>query len=239
MALGSFLFYYFLVKTDKMKRKSLLLLSAISILVISGVEFLFENPSSAAPLKISEAGLANSKTVLQDDLTPYTISQGQHFCFPRIFKSRNKPERVSWLIRFDQNCNYDLKDNDQKDWNKLCGLFFNLFNPRENTVMIGWRWNLKTEKMELCAYYHVDGSREFTKSLLEVSLEETFTVEILVDYNAKEYAVILQRSSDGRRVEDRKAFRHDNETCWEVNTYFGGNRTAPQDVTILKGYYSH
>lgn len=172
----------------------------------------------------------------QDELTAYTISEGQHFCFPRIFKSRNRPERVAWRVRFAANCDYDLKDNDQKDWNKLCGLFYNLFNTRDNTVMVGWRWNKDRARMELCAYYHVDGSRDFTKPLLDVALEEDLQVEIQIDYTKKEYTVVLLRSSDGQRVENTMAFTHNRGTCWEINTYFGGNRVAPQDVTVFKGY---
>ena len=211
----------------------LLLLLGVIALVISLV---FENPRTLSSASMQRQSLADFSGAQDPEMTRYTISEGRHYSFPRIFKSRNKPERVSWRIIFEESCIYDLGDGDQKDWNKLCGLFFNTLNTLDNTVMVGWRYNLKTGRMELNAYYHVDKSREFTKPLLDVALGEPFQVDILVDYDEKNYSVVLNRLSDGKQVRDSKAFFHDDTNCLEINTYFGGNREAPKDLSILKGY---
>ncbi len=170
------------------------------------------------------------------EMTEYTIKEGRHFSMPRIFKLRNRPEKVSWLVEFSKNCDYDLGDEDQKDWNKLVGLFYNFLNTLDNTVMVGWRWNPDTKRMELNAYYHVNGSRDFTRPLLDVELGNPFRVDIRVDYEKREYTVALERYSDGKQALDTKAFSHDRGRCLEINTYFGGNETAPRTLTIRKAY---
>ena len=170
------------------------------------------------------------------EMTEYTIKKGRHFSMPRIFKLRNRPEKVSWLVEFSEHCAYDLGDEDQKDWNKLVGLFYNFFNTLDNTVMVGWRWNPETRLMELNAYYHVDGSREFTRPLLDVELGKLVRVDILVNYEKREYTVALERYSDGKQAVHTKAFSHARGRCLEINTYFGGNETAPRNLTIRKAY---
>ena len=77
-----------------------------------------------------------------DGLTQYTIKKGNHFCWPRVLKSRNRVNAVLWKVLFDKNCNYDLANSDQEDWNKVLGIYFNLLNPRDNTVMVGWRYRI-------------------------------------------------------------------------------------------------
>lgn len=210
---------------------------AIVILALIGLAlfWVFETPKTIVRPPARSMGLLSATRALPA-LTEYTISAGQHFCLPRIFKIRNKPEQVSWYVVFGENADYDLQDEDQKDWNKLCGLFYNFLNTRDNTVMIGWRYNRATQRMELNGYYHVDKGRDFTKPLLEVALGEPVRVDILVDYEQKNYTVQLTRVNDGTQAKDSMPFTHNNTSCMEINTYFGGNESAPQDITIYKAY---
>jgi len=213
--------------------------TSITIVVLAAIVLLafwvFETPATIATSKRQKMGLLNTKAQLPP-LTEYTISEGQHFCMPRIFKIRNRPERVSWFIVFGENADYDLQDEDQQDWNKLCGLFYNFVNTLDNTVMVGWRYNKKTQRMELNGYYHVDKGRDFTKPLLEVALGEPVRIDILVDYEQKNYTIQMTRLNDGTLVQDNMPFTHDNTSCMEINTYFGGNESAPQAITIKKAY---
>ncbi len=204
-------------------------------LIALGLFWLFESPNTIVTPAARSMGLLSTSSGLPV-LTEYTISEGQHFCLPRIFKIRNKPERVSWYIVFGENADYDLQDEDQQDWNKLCGLFYNFLNTRDNTVMVGWRYNQKTQRMELNGYYHVDKGRDFTKPLLDVALGEPVRVDIRVDYAQKNYTVQLTRVNDGTLAKNSMPFTHDHTSCMEINTYFGGNEAAPQDITIYKAY---
>lgn len=210
---------------------------AIVILALIGLLsfWLFENPHTVVTPPARSMGLFNPGNQMPS-LTEYTIAEGNHFAMPRIFKIRQKPERVSWFIVFGENADYNLGDEDQKDWNKLCGLFYNFLNTRDNTVMVGWRYNPQTRRMELNAYYHVEKGRDFTKPLLEVPLGKPVRVDILVDYEQKTYSVQLTRLDDGTLAKDSMPFTHNNTSCMEINTYFGGNEAAPKDITIYKAY---
>lgn len=177
-----------------------------------------------------------AQSTLQDsfpNMKKLTINKGNHFVNfgDRIFNLRNKPEVVEWHYVFLENSNYNLGDEDQKDWNKLTGLFFNLFNTRAETVMIGWRYNIQTDRIELNAYYHINKKRIFTKSLLEVKRGELVKVKINVDYQNKNYTVHL--TSNGKTVQHTQTFRHNRGLCGQINFYFGGNRKAPQAMSVL------
>ena len=105
-----------------------------------------------------------AKTII-DTFEIVQIKKGKHFVNlkNRQLKIRKKPTSVSWKYIFQDNCNYNLGDVDQKDWNKLTGLYFNLFNTRDETVMVGWRYNIPNDEIELAAYYHVNSGRDFSK----------------------------------------------------------------------------
>ncbi len=159
---------------------------------------------------------------------------GTHFALPQEIKVRNKPEKVTWRCKFGANTNYDLKDVDQLDWNKLLGLYYNLLNTMADTVMVGWRYNKEMDLIEMNAYYHVDKGRDYTETLMTVKREEEFLVTILVDYNKKTYTVILERPRDGKKVQDSFVFNHNRKLAMDINTWFGGNEKAPQEIHIFK-----
>lgn len=131
----------------------------------------------------------------------------------------------------DNNCDYDLKGVDQLDWCKLVGVFYNPFNIHGDTAMVGWRYNLETRRIELNAYYHIDGKRTYTDPLMEVGLLETFTCLLRISTGRHEYEWTLQRASDNFKVVHVQPFRHDRKLSIETNFYFGGNQPAPQEVS--------
>ena len=96
-----------------------------------------------------------------ENRTIYTVEKGSHFSFPRTFKLLNKPSVLHWQIILNDNCNYIIREKggsvsrDQFDWNKLCGVFYSLFNTRKEAAMIGWRYNIEKDKIELSPYYHI------------------------------------------------------------------------------------
>ena len=99
----------------------------------------------------------------------YTIKKGKHKSKPVILKYRLNPKSITWLVRFNDDCKYVLGDNDQYDWNKLCGLAFHWYKSRYHSAMIGWRYNISTGFIEVNAYYHL-GTRKahYTNRLLSI-----------------------------------------------------------------------
>lgn len=161
-----------------------------------------------------------------------TIKKGKHFVkmSDRIVKYRKAPTKVSWKYIFQENCNYNLGTIDQLDWNKLTGLHFNLIRTRAETVMVGWRYNIKIDVIELCGYYHIGMKREFTPPLLTVKRGEEVKITIEISYLPKFYKVRL--STFEKEAEHQIPFFHRKKKCGQINFYFGGNEAAPQDVSV-------
>jgi len=167
----------------------------------------------------------------------YTVTKGSHFSFPRLFKISVGPEEILWKVQFHENCNYVHKTllggvhNDQFDWNKLCGVFFSMFNTRKHAAMIGWRYNIKEDCIELSPYYHISGSRDMFAPLLKVKRNEAFEVKLKINYENKRYSWFLSNTNEIAGHEMN--FDHEGKLCGFINFYFGGNKPAPQDVSAL------
>ncbi|MBK6950408.1 MAG: hypothetical protein IPH16_22135 [Haliscomenobacter sp.] len=170
-----------------------------------------------------------------DGLTEYTIKKGNHFCWPRVLKARNRVNAVFWKVVFDKNSNYNLGNNDQEDWNKVLGLYFNFFNPRDNTVMVGWRYRPDRDLIELNAYYHLNKQTYYTESLMHIRREEAVYIAIRIDWSARKYLVVMESPKSGAKARHEMPFAHPEKRFWEINFYFGGNRPSPQEISIRKG----
>jgi hypothetical protein len=170
-----------------------------------------------------------------ESLTRYTVGTNGHFSFPRVIKWSRKPATIQWSAVFDKNCNYRIVEadgslsRDQKDWNKLCGVFFTLFNTRGEAAMIGWRYNPDTDLIELAPYYHIERGRDMFPPLLALAREQSVDISLQIDYRAKNYRWVLRTATI--TVEHEMPFTHSRSTCGFINFYFGGNRPAPQEVS--------
>lgn len=169
----------------------------------------------------------------------YKIKKGRHFSFPRRIRFTKNPRRITWTVKFDENCNYVLKNadgsisNDQKDWNKLCGIFFALFNTRKDTAMMGWRYNVEDDIIELAPYYHINKSRDIFPPMLQVKRGEQFEVTLNVDKYRKEYRWFMKK--EGFENQHYITYTHSKKWCSYINFYFGGNQKAPKTMTCQIG----
>ena len=184
------------------------------------------------------------KAASQEDVPAakeYTVGKGRHFSSPRVYKLRRNPEVIRWNIRFADNCNYIIREADGKisvdqlDWNKLCGIFFKVlsFNTRKESVMMGWRYNIEEDEIELAPYYHINAGRDMFPPMMTVRREEVFQLELHINHDKKTYRWIMQK--DGFIAEHEMPFEHTSRTCGLINFYFGGNRSAPQEVSCNIG----
>ena len=148
----------------------------------------------------------------------YTVREGEHFSKPRLYKLKRNPSKVKWAIRFDSNCNYTIRDpdgqigEDQKDWNKLCGVFFKVlsFNTRKESVMMGWRYNVEQNRVELAPYYHINAGRDMFAPMMTVELEELFWVTLTIDRENSIYKWTMEKP--GFSTEHEMPFDHTSNT---------------------------
>jgi hypothetical protein len=145
------------------------------------------------------------------------IPSGKHkrFSVPKLTTSK----RHRRVVTFTPSCRYDIKE-DQLDWNKLFGVGF-FPHHHKTSYRFGWRYNLDKGKIEISVYYYIKGEK-FSEKVFEVRVNHPYIFEI-------------------ERSEDEIVWRINTLEVWRVkgpwqkigyqlNEYFGGNRTAPHDI---------
>lgn len=164
----------------------------------------------------------------------YTINKGAHYSSPRCLFCLPKTLTVlEKRVKFSKECFYDptVLGADAKDINKLFGFSYGLTNS--DSLRAGWRSIGST--IEIIAYLHVNGSRYQEKNSSGKNVNYTAKIQILpeVEYNVK-LEVIGSRfrmTVDSAVIEG--AYPHGGmRSGWLMNPYFGGNKTAPQTMTI-------
>jgi len=162
-----------------------------------------------------------------------TIYKGTHFAIPNSFGYFIK--QTAGTGTFTTNTVYDLKDVDQYDWNKFTGIAFTPLEPDRNSAMVGWRYNLNTQKFEIAPFYNVDKKRILPNEnplspnyeVISVPAGETFTFDvdytgITVSYGSR---TVFKPYPPGLVANVWTAAR--------VSGWFGGNEVAPRTVSYF------
>lgn len=140
-------------------------------------------------------------------------------------RHKSKPFKLKRLsnlkasVIFLPSCRYNHGNNDQKDWNKLLGVKKRFFSPRENSILIGWRYNTDTDEVELIPYIHYKGA--VIKDYVPVKVKVGIITDISID---EDLVKIKDRYFDVPR---------DWKKGWYVNSWFGGQKKSPHDILIL------
>lgn len=163
------------------------------------------------------------------------IPKGSHmaindFTFPRYGGITKK-------FRFGPTCRYDVGDL-QSSWNKLFGMswgFFPLIKQwmqHGNSSRFAWRYNRGSDKIEVCAYYYVDGVRYYPEidgrkwQSLEIDKEYTFKISVYDNhaiYIVEEDGIMIFYYCIPQKIPSLWGF--------SAPIYFGG--TAVPNHTIL------
>jgi hypothetical protein len=158
-----------------------------------------------------------------------TIYKGTHFVIPNqwaLWVTKDSGEAT-----FTADSAYDLKDEDQYDWNKLAGITFTPWRPDRNSSMVVWRYNLQNGMYEIGPFFDVDFAYVFPAEdeIITVPADQTFTYS--VDYNG------ISVSYGGQTVyKSTPADLTPNFwTSARVTGWFGGSEVAPRTVS----YYQH
>jgi hypothetical protein len=157
-----------------------------------------------------------------------TIYKGTHFAIPNSFGYFIK--KVGGTGTFTADTVYDLKDEDQKDWNKFTGIAFTPLEPDRNSVMVGWRYNLVSQEFEIAPFYNVDKKRILPNEQTEViSVPAGETFDYFVDYSG------VRLSYGGKTVYKPypEGLKPNVWTAARVSGWFGGNEVAPRTVSYF------
>lgn len=161
-----------------------------------------------------------------------TVFKGFHFSWPPYIE---RVEELNYEITFNESCIYDHGDIDQWDWNKLIGVKKNFFSPRKNSFMVGWRWNLEKDRLELTLYKHdKDGKATYDdKGIFYISRKE-LKDPIYIDFRFNQSEILFSINSKNYNMSDQ----HISTTAaffnkgWLIKNWFGGTKTAPHKITI-------
>lgn len=157
-----------------------------------------------------------------------TIYKGTHFVIPNRW--------ALWVTKdsggatFTADSAYDLKDEDQLDWNKLAGITFTPWRPDRNSSMVVWRYNLQNGTYEVGPFFNVDFRYVFptTDEIITVPADQTFTYS--VDYDGISVTYGDRTVSKSTPADLKPNFW----TSARVTGWFGGSEVAPRTISYYQ-----
>lgn len=158
----------------------------------------------------------------------FTIRKNTHRARPYKFGRLwfNKKQFV-WSVKFDPSCAYMLKSGDQWDYNKLCGFGF-LWNVHGNSARFGWRYNIGSQRMEVAAYWYVNGKRN-SHPLVDCELGKEYI--LMLNHTSREY--YFEISHKGEHINSFSVpHYHNKKIKYRLGVFFGGNNRSPKEMKI-------
>lgn len=164
----------------------------------------------------------------------YTIRKGQHYSdltLDRLWLGYS----VDLLVfgsKFIENPYYDLKNENNRDINKLYGISFG--NHLKNSIRIGWNINYDNGNVNYYSYVHED-SKIYTKLLFDCPFDlyvrfgiNTFFENFSITWST------YSKDSLPTHGQSLVVFKSINKPKWSYKLfpYFGGNEVAPYDIKI-------
>ena len=179
-------------------------------------------------LIVSATFLLSCEPAIDMPYERYTIPYGKHFS---TYKTELlQSDFLTFDVKFDQSAAYTCAvAENQWDTNKLFGFADCNSHHHENSVRFGWRWI--EDQIEILAYCYVNGERIIenigkTKSGIVNQYQITLT--------DTEY----QLTMDDQSINIPRSKPCDVGAYYLLYPYFGGDETAPHDITIeIKRYY--
>jgi hypothetical protein len=203
------------------------------------------------------AGCGGSESVAVDapperTWATYLIAQGRHEATLVGRTPKNPIDGVvsvvgrEYELVLDPTAIYELtaptQPEDQLDWNKLPGLSdCNTIDLSVDGIMLGWRWRLDLQLLEVTAYannagVHLQSDQPlFTldSSDLEASAplvyrvwREPSTYHVRVDGSVRDRAIAASAALPRRCTEVEL-----DPIAWAGGFYFGGTSVAPHEIT--------
>ncbi|MCC6721760.1 MAG: hypothetical protein IT243_06115 [Bacteroidia bacterium] len=159
----------------------------------------------------------------------YCIPEGLHIShiFPSFHKNVNS---LDFNFCFSNNCIYDLKDDDNRDVNKLYGLGFGI-NHHNNSIRIGWNCEKKNGNIQLHAYYYNNSKRNIAY-ICEVKTKVICHCVLSFDRVLNKFFIYVKDDEKTINAEFKFDFKECKKWGFKLYPYFGGNKTAPHKMSL-------
>lgn len=167
------------------------------------------------------------------------IPKGSHMAINDFTYPRNGG--IVKKFKFNWTCAYNIGDQ-QSDWNKLFGMSWGFFPlvkqwmQHYNSSRFAWRWNRGSEKIEVCAYYYINGERFYPEidgnPWVSLDLNKVYNFGIFPHNNVVEYIV----AEDGYGLVYHQQIVQEVPSEWgfAAPIYFGGTNYSPKTILIEK-----
>lgn len=166
---------------------------------------------------------APAPTSVSNDLTLYTIHQGQNYCDKNAIQLVTV-DTMQFTARFDSSAIYQTADPvNQYDINKLYGFSDNNYDHHQYSARFGWRWS--DGALRLFAYVYNEGVME-SSELTAVAIGADIRCAIVV--LPGRYVFVVNGTA---WTMPRKATTPAG-SGYRLYPYFGGDETAPHEITI-------
>ena len=177
-------------------------------------ETVSQNTSSTEPEESSTEEPSNK-------ITKYLIRQGEQHA--TLTYHSTELTKLKFKALFDSTAIYQtVQDSNQGDINKLYGVSdCNSFH-QTNSARFGWRWF--EDRLEIWAYTYLNGERKF--ALIDTVEIGTFN-EYEIAFKENKYVFRL----NDKEVEMDRACESSAQG-YKLFPYFGGDETAPHDISI-------
>lgn len=153
----------------------------------------------------------------------YHIASGEHYSDQSTFMAVNYKEQ-KFLVKFDSSAIYQTVDPaNQYDINKLYGFSDNGKQHHEFSARVGWRWS--DGALRLFGYIYNNSVVSY-QEIGAVSIGEQHTCSIKVSGSSYIFTV------DGKSITMPRESAGDAAVGYKLYPYFGGDETAPHDMTI-------
>jgi hypothetical protein len=159
----------------------------------------------------------------------YTILKNWHYAFFLIQRalgwSWNKTE-FHIKFKLSNECWWTPVRNDNDyDLNKLCGISFGLFAIHKNSVRLAWVPDFNNKDMMRIYGYTYDGVDHIFEYICTVNTDATYNAKIVI----KDDRYIISVENNQIEMENITQDRHIQKRTYP---YFGGNNRAPNTMYV-------
>lgn len=157
----------------------------------------------------------------------FKIKKGRHYCnkfLHKLFNSYHNSDRLSYFCIFKDSAVYTDTTSHKLDINKLFG--FSIGMHHTNSYRFGW--NVQEGKIHIYAYSYVN-SKRISQEICLVDKDKEYNFIIKVKDGRAVFSVIDEESNIKQVIQPAPLNRFIGYHLWP---YFGGTKTAPQDIFI-------
>src|SRR5260221_7763186 len=159
----------------------------------------------------------------------FTVKSGHHRSNHDFIARPHLGHRVDRALSFRAAFSADVayatqNPSNQSDWNKLMGLTTDRIH--KNSIRIGWRWNPRSQRVELGFYGYLNGAR-FMQMLADVAPGQAIDCELRMTNQG-----LFARAGSALHAENGSLGVSLPLTSVLHSAYFGGDETAPHDIHV-------